>query len=248
MNLEVDVRDVLPTISAPALVMSDRMSLSRRARWRAGATSRADPRGASPRAARRGSRRRSAIRSNWSARSNASSRKWCTEIARSCRSGCSQPCSSPTSSAPPNVRRARRPRLPRELLVQHHAAVRSQLARFRGGDGHSGGRLFRHLRRPGSGDPLCVRDPRKCPRAGARGTRRPAHRRVRAARRQGWRHRRAHRRPRRWAGRFRRVLVSNTVKDLVAGSGIGFEDRGEAALKGVPGEWRLFAVSYVPEA
>ena len=44
------------------------------------------------------------------------------------------------------------------------------------------------------------------------------------------------------------VLVSNTVKDLVAGSGIGFEDRGEAALKGVPGEWRLFAVSYVPEA
>jgi class 3 adenylate cyclase/pimeloyl-ACP methyl ester carboxylesterase len=42
------------------------------------------------------------------------------------------------------------------------------------------------------------------------------------------------------------VLVSSTVKDLVAGSGIGFEDRGEAALKGVPGEWRLFAVSEVP--
>jgi class 3 adenylate cyclase len=37
------------------------------------------------------------------------------------------------------------------------------------------------------------------------------------------------------------VLVSGTVKDLVAGSGIEFEDRGEHALKGVPGEWRLFA-------
>jgi len=38
------------------------------------------------------------------------------------------------------------------------------------------------------------------------------------------------------------VLVSSTVKDLVAGSGIEFEDRGTPALKGVPGEWRLFSV------
>jgi pimeloyl-ACP methyl ester carboxylesterase len=37
------------------------------------------------------------------------------------------------------------------------------------------------------------------------------------------------------------VLVSQTVKDLVAGSGIEFEDRGAHELKGVPGEWRLFA-------
>lgn len=37
------------------------------------------------------------------------------------------------------------------------------------------------------------------------------------------------------------VLVSSTVKDLVAGSGLRFEDRGTHALKGVPGEWRLFA-------
>jgi pimeloyl-ACP methyl ester carboxylesterase len=37
------------------------------------------------------------------------------------------------------------------------------------------------------------------------------------------------------------VLVSGTVRDLVAGSGLEFEDRGAAALKGVPGEWRLFA-------
>jgi class 3 adenylate cyclase len=39
------------------------------------------------------------------------------------------------------------------------------------------------------------------------------------------------------------VLVSGTVKDLVVGSGISFEDRGERELKGVPGAWRLWAVS-----
>jgi class 3 adenylate cyclase len=39
------------------------------------------------------------------------------------------------------------------------------------------------------------------------------------------------------------VLVSQTVKDLVAGSGIEFDDRGTHQLKGVPGEWRLFAVT-----
>jgi class 3 adenylate cyclase len=42
------------------------------------------------------------------------------------------------------------------------------------------------------------------------------------------------------------VLVSSTVKDLVAGSGIEFRDRGVAELKGVPGEWRLFAVQSAP--
>jgi class 3 adenylate cyclase len=40
------------------------------------------------------------------------------------------------------------------------------------------------------------------------------------------------------------VLVSGTVKDLVAGSGLAFRDRGVQALKGVPGEWRLFAVEH----
>ena len=39
------------------------------------------------------------------------------------------------------------------------------------------------------------------------------------------------------------MLVSSTVKDLVAGSGIAFEDRGMHELKGVPSEWRIFAVS-----
>jgi class 3 adenylate cyclase len=38
------------------------------------------------------------------------------------------------------------------------------------------------------------------------------------------------------------VLVSSTVKDLVVGSGLQFEDRGTYTLKGIPDEWRLFAV------
>ena len=38
------------------------------------------------------------------------------------------------------------------------------------------------------------------------------------------------------------VLVSSTVKDLVVGSGIEFQDRGDYELKGVPGSWRLFHV------
>jgi hypothetical protein len=36
-------------------------------------------------------------------------------------------------------------------------------------------------------------------------------------------------------------VVSGTVKDLVAGSGFSFTDRGEHELKGVPSSWRLYA-------
>ena len=39
------------------------------------------------------------------------------------------------------------------------------------------------------------------------------------------------------------VLVSSTVKDLVVGSGLRFDDQGERALKGVPDTWHLFAAS-----
>jgi class 3 adenylate cyclase len=38
------------------------------------------------------------------------------------------------------------------------------------------------------------------------------------------------------------VLVSQTVKDLVAGSGLSFEDAGEHELKGVPDPWHLYRV------
>ena len=42
------------------------------------------------------------------------------------------------------------------------------------------------------------------------------------------------------------VFVSSTVKELVAGSGLRFQDRGSRALRGVPGKWRLFSVEMVP--
>jgi class 3 adenylate cyclase len=42
------------------------------------------------------------------------------------------------------------------------------------------------------------------------------------------------------------ILVSSTVKDLVAGSGVEFRDRGRHDLKGVPGAWQLFAVAGTP--
>ena len=41
------------------------------------------------------------------------------------------------------------------------------------------------------------------------------------------------------------VLVSSTVKDLVVGSGISFKDRDAHELKGVPGEWHVFAVERI---
>jgi class 3 adenylate cyclase len=39
------------------------------------------------------------------------------------------------------------------------------------------------------------------------------------------------------------VLVSSTVRDLVLGSGLEFQGRGEHRLKGIPGSWKLFALS-----
>ena len=43
------------------------------------------------------------------------------------------------------------------------------------------------------------------------------------------------------------VLVSSTVRDLVSGSGISFDDRGEHELKDLPGAWRLYSVAGLPE-
>jgi class 3 adenylate cyclase len=39
------------------------------------------------------------------------------------------------------------------------------------------------------------------------------------------------------------VLVTSTVRDLVTGSGIEFDDRGRHTLKGIPGEWQLLSVT-----
>ena len=133
----------------------------------------------------------------------------------------------------------------RELLAAHQAAVRRELARFRGREVKTlGRRLPRHLRRPGARDPL---------RAGDRGGRARSHGlevriglhcgevelmdddvggiAVHIAARVGA------------LAAAGEVLVSSTVKDLVAGSGIPFEDRGARQLKGIPDEWRLFAAA-----
>ena len=56
------------------------------------------------------------------------------------------------------------------------------------------------------------------------------------------RHRRRDRSSRRHQGPSLEVLVSRTVKDLVAGSGLVFEDTGEHELKGVPDRWHLYRV------
>ena len=40
------------------------------------------------------------------------------------------------------------------------------------------------------------------------------------------------------------VLVTGTVRDLVVGSGIAFDDRGRHSLKGVPDEWQVLAVQH----
>lgn len=131
----------------------------------------------------------------------------------------------------------------RELLERHHALVRRRLAEFRGeevdtaGDGFFAifdgpgraiecaeaivgdvGELGLELR-AGLHTGECERLDK-----GLAGIAVPIGSRVAALARPG------------------EVLVSSTVRDLVAGSGLEFEDRGAHELKGVPGEWRLYAV------
>jgi class 3 adenylate cyclase len=132
----------------------------------------------------------------------------------------------------------------RDLLTRHHEDVRRELARFRGEEVDSAGDGF-FCRFDGPARAMA------CARAIIRGARRldldvragihtgecevvgekPAGisvvtgARVAALANRG------------------EVLVSQTVKDLVAGSGFDFTDRGEHELKGVPGTWRIFAVA-----
>jgi class 3 adenylate cyclase len=131
----------------------------------------------------------------------------------------------------------------RDLLAQHHAAVRRHLARFRGeeldtaGDGFFAtfdgparaircaqavvadlGELGLHLRAGLHTGECEQHDGKLAGIAVSIGSRVAAE-----------------------AGAGE-VVVSRTVKDLVAGSGIEFEERGMRALKGVPGEWMLYAV------
>jgi class 3 adenylate cyclase/pimeloyl-ACP methyl ester carboxylesterase len=132
----------------------------------------------------------------------------------------------------------------RELLQQHHALVRRELSRFRGEEQDTAGDGFfatfdgpaRAIRcaqavveglsglgieiRAGVHTGECeLHDGKVAGLAVSIGAR------VAAAARAG------------------EVLVSQTVKDLVAGTGLALEDRGERELKGVPGTWRLYAAT-----
>ncbi len=130
---------------------------------------------------------------------------------------------------------ARAARAPRRARDRHRRAVRRHRRR------HRGRRRARALRRPRALRAGRRRDHLGDARARPGGSRGRAHRR-------GGAHRRRNRRasPSTSARGSRRspqpgqVLVSSTVKDLVAGSGLEFTDAGETELRGVPGSWRLY--------
>jgi pimeloyl-ACP methyl ester carboxylesterase len=130
----------------------------------------------------------------------------------------------------------------RDLLSRHDAAVRRELDRFRGREAGTAGDGFLALF---DGPARAVR----CA-AAVRDALRPLGLEVRSGLHTG----ELHVRPDGPSGVAvhigarvaaeagpGEILVSNTVRDLVAGSGLEFEDRGARRLKGVPGEWRLFA-------
>ena len=132
----------------------------------------------------------------------------------------------------------------RDLLDKHHAVIREQLTRFRGreidnaGDGflaafdgpargvRCAGAIVREMRRLGL-DIRAGLHTGECEILGDKLSGVAVHTGARVASLAG-------------PGE---VLVSSTVKDLVAGSGLGFEDRGVQVLRGLPGEWRLYAVA-----
>ena len=132
----------------------------------------------------------------------------------------------------------------RELLEQHHAIVRGELARHRGneidaaGDGFMASfdgparaiRCAQAIHASNAGLGLDLRagvHTGECERIGEKLSGIAVHIAARVAS----------------LARPGEVLASQTVKDLVAGSGIPFEDRGVHELKGVPDAWRLFAVA-----
>ena len=108
----------------------------------------------------------------------------------------------------------------RELLERHHALVRRELARARGQEVDTAGDGFFAAF---DGPARAVRCAKSIVDGKISGI--AVHTGARVAAHAG-------------AGE---VLVSSTVKDLVAGSGLEFEDRGVHELKGIPGAWRLYA-------
>ena len=230
MNSLIDVRALLPAIRVPTLVVNRGTDFD--VQRRGGPLHRrADPRRALRRAARsRSLRRRSTrIRS-----STSSSRSWPNAARRAC---------------PRDDDRVLVTLLVTDIVGSAQSDSRrvvraTELARFRG----------RELEAPGDGTlatfdgparavRCATRDRARAPAARSRRPCRGAHRRGRGARAIASAASRCTSPPRVAAEAAPgEVLVSQTVNDLVAGSGLEFADRGSRALAGVPGEWRLLAV------
>ena len=159
-------------------------------------------------------------------------------------SACSPPFSSPTSSARPSWRLESATRPGGISSRRHHAIVRRELARFQG----------RELDTAGDGFFASFDGPARAVRAASaiRDALGPLEIKIRSGLHTG----ECEVTDGKVAGiavsigaRISslagpgEVLVSSTVKDLVAGSGLGFEDRGDRQLEGIPGEWHLYALS-----
>ena len=240
MAFDIDVRDVVSAVHVPTLVLhrvGDNICHVENGRFLAARSQMRSTSSCPATCTSRGP----ATRPTSSTRS-ASSSPACAR--RTSPTACSRRCSSPTSSA----RRSARPQLGdrrwRELLDAHHAAVRRELERFRGREIDTAGDGFlasfdgpaRAIRCAEAavesvrGLGLDIRagvHTGECELHGGKLAGIAVHIGARVAGQAG-------------PGE---VLVSSTVRDLVAGSGLEFEDRGSASLKGVPGEWRLYAVS-----
>ena len=241
MNTQIDVRDVLPAISVPTLVLHR----TRRPRRRACEEGRRIP----------GRDSRARVRRAPGRRPPAVGRR--PRRGRWARSRSSSPASAPRRSRPrarhdPVHGHRRLDRAGGELGDRGWRDSSSATTRWCGAS--SSGSAARSstppatassprstARRAASAAPRRSPSRRQRPRPRDQG--RHPHRRVRAGRRQARRDRGPHRRPDRGLAEADEVLVSSTVKDLVVGSGIEFADRGAHELKGVPGEWRLYAVS-----
>ena len=136
---------------------------------------------------------------------------------------------------------ARRPGVG-DLLERHNARVRAELRRFGGRETTPPATASS---RPSTPRPRLSSAPGRCSGRCAKSDWTSVSACTRASvtsSGKASRPRRPYRREGRVQCRRRRGPVSQTVKDLVAGSGIEFQDRGSHELKGVPGEWRLYSV------
>ena len=245
ITMEIDVSDVLPAIRVPTLVLHRRRPgrAGRGVRATSPSTSRARSWSSSPGSTtRRSSGTRTPIVDEVE--------EFLTGSRRApSPTACSRPCCSPTSSTRPSAPPSSATRAGRSCSSATTSCARRELERLaRPRDRAHRRRRPRDVRRPGARRPLRRRPSRGRPPARHRDPRRAPHGGDRAAGDDVARHRGAHRRADRGARRAGRGARRRTVQDLVAGSGIAFADRGAHVLKGVPGEWQLYAVASVRTA